>query len=70
MNLQMEAQVQGPTGEADPFLEPQAIAEATCGFLEIRVVFNRIGTSRALFECVLTQQGYGSPVLYTEPVSP
>lgn len=70
MNLQMEARIPGPTGEEDPFVEPQAIAEATCGVLEIKAFFNRIGTSRILFECVLRQQGYGSPVLYTEPVVP
>jgi hypothetical protein len=70
MNLQMEAEIPGPAGDDDPFLEPQAIGTSTWGVLEIYAAFNRVGTSRVLFECVYRQQGHGSPILHTSPVSP
>jgi hypothetical protein len=70
MNLQMGAEIPGPAGDDDPFLEPQAIGAPTWGVLEIHAAFNRAGTSRVLFECLFRQQGYGSPILYTGPVSP
>jgi hypothetical protein len=61
----MRASVANPGQNIEPFLVPTKISIGS-----MLATYNKIGTSRPLVNCQFAPQGWGGPVLRTNPVQP